>query len=499
MIPLPSSKWLKSVKLRLTLWYAFILTTILSLFSFLMYTEFSRVLYRDADRSLLTEAAAIDQSLEEYLEKAFRNVAVAEITPSFPWSSDSFQPQIRLRLAKALQNWEKTNRQLSRSTILIRLVGVDGTVLVTNLKGWQQEILFPNFERDSVFMETGESFQTIHFHRRSIRLYYHLVRYKTRPLFIIQCGIPIYELKNTLQRLAFIIWISIPGAVLAACLAGWFLAKRFFQPVDHMTREAKQITAAYLKGRLPRTHTGDELDRLAETLNEMMDRIESSTRAIQEFSSDISHELKTPLAIIRGEIDLALRRSRTPEALVETLRVIQGEVIELIQLVDDLLLLVRSDAKQLRYEKQRVSLRQILEQVVHLFKERAVAKKLDFSFSMQKDCSMEGDALYLKRLFSNLVDNAIKFTPEGGGVHVILSAKPGFAVVEVMDNGIGIDSEMQSKVFARFYRADQARSQEGAGLGLSLAKVICEGHGGKLALRSQSGEGTTVIVELPLP
>jgi len=347
-------------------------------------------------------------------------------------------------------------------------------------------------------METGESFQTIHFQNKPIRLYYHAVRQGGRPLFIIQCGTSIQEVESALQRLALIIWIIIPGAVAAACFAGWFLARRSLRPIDHMIGEARQITAAYLKGRLPRSHAGDELDRLAETLNEMMDRIEKTTQAIQDFSSDISHELKTPLAIIRGEVDLALRRPRSPEALTETLRVVEGEVTELIRLVDDLLLLVRSDAKQLRFEKIKVLLHEILKQVTDRFEDRIQEKGIHFSSSFKEGVEVEGDPIYLKRLFSNLLDNAIKFTPPNGHVAMKLDVQEGQAAIEVSDTGIGIEYEMQEKVFSRFYRTDKARSQEGAGLGLNIAKAIGDAHSGSINIDSRPNEGTRVTVSLPL-
>ncbi len=498
LIRFPSFKILKSVKFRLTLWYALILTVILSIFSILMYSEFSRVLYRDVDRTLFYETHTLEESLMPYVEKAFRTKVTEESLRPFPEASSFvLSPKLRARLLKTLREWERNNHYVNRSTLLIRFFGFDKEVLLGNLKGWQQDILFPEHERDAVFMEKGASFQTIHFRRRPIRLYYYLVQYKMQPLFVIQSAVPIYELKRTLQRLAFIIWVSIPGAVLAACVAGWFLAKRSFRPVDLMIREAKQITAAYLKGRLPRTHAEDELDRLAETLNEMIDRLEASTRVVQEFSSNVSHELKTPLAIIRGEIDLALRRSRSPEALVETLRVIESEVNELIRLVDDLMFLVRSDARQLRFEKKQVSLRELLEQVTHLYQERALAKKIQMTLSSPKDLQILGDPVYLKRLFSNLVDNAIKFTQEGGQVAVHLDVKPREAAIKVTDNGMGIEADMIEKVFLRFYRTDQARSHEGAGLGLNIAKAICEAHQGTLGIESQPGKGTIVTIRLP--
>lgn len=481
----------QSVKLRLTAAYAFILTIFLSFFAILMRAELARALYQDIDRNLMHEVKSLEESLVLPSNQMAQHFSMEPKGLLLP-------PALNAKLRDWVLKWELKNRRISHSTSMIRFVGLNHVILLSNLSGWEKEIIFPDFERDSVLMEKGESFQTIHFRNRPIRLYYRLFRYRSRPLFVIQAAASVQSVRNTLDRFRLIILVSIPGAVAMACLIGWFLVKRSLRPVDSMIQEARQITAAYLKGRLPRTHAGDELDRLAETLNEMMDRIEASTRSIQDFSSDISHELKTPLAIIRGEIDLALRKSRTPEVFMQTLRVIEGEVNELIRLVDDLILLVRSDAKQLHFEKKIVSLSALLQQVRERFQDRADAKGVQVSLNPHANVEIKGDAVYLKRLFSNLLDNAIKFTPEGGKVWMTLKQENRRAVVEVADTGMGIEPEMQAKVFSRFYRTDQARSQEGSGLGLNIAKTICEAHSGKIQIFSQLGSGTNVIVSLPL-
>ncbi|MBI3307403.1 MAG: HAMP domain-containing protein [Candidatus Omnitrophica bacterium] len=487
----------KSVKFRLTLWYAFILAVFLSVFAFLMHSELARALYRDMDKNLRLESQNLEEAILRPLGDKLKKLQ-NETNDLFLQRRPNLISHAIPKLRREIEHWEKTARYLTRSTFMIRIVGLDHEVLISNLKGWQREIIFPDFERDNLFMETGTSFQTIHFHGKPIRLYYRLVMYENRPIFIIQCGNSLQEVKSALQRLSLIILILIPIAVAASCVAGWFLAKRSFRSLDLMIREARQITAAYLKGRLPRTLTGDELDRLAATLNEMMDRLESSTRAVQEFSSDVSHELKTPLAIIRGEIDLALRKTRTPEEFTQTLTVIGEEVNELIRLVDDLMLLVRSDARQLRFEKTKISIAPLVEQVVERFQERASRKKIKLSFTNSKDMWMLGDSVYFKRLFSNLIDNAIKFTPEGGKVDVSVKSAKDQALIEISDTGIGIEPEVQQKVFSRFYRADQARSHEGAGLGLNIAKAICEEHGGTLSIASFPDRGTQVTVLFPL-
>ncbi|MFA6600405.1 MAG: ATP-binding protein [Candidatus Omnitrophota bacterium] len=484
----------RSVKFRLTIWYALILAVLLSIFALFMYSELSRALYRDADQKLKQEVLALSDSVQSYLDGIDLGARLAEESRSHK-NPFTISPEIRLKLSEVIALWEKSTHRFSQSTVSMRFINLDESPLVSNLQGWESEILFPHYERDSLFMEVGESYQTIHFRKQPIRLYYDLVRYKSRPLFIIQAMLPIQEVARTLNRLALIIWVSIPVAVAAACFAGWFMAKRSFQPVDLMIREARQITAAYLKTRLPRTQAGDELDRLAETLNEMMDRIEASTRAVRDFSSDVSHELKTPLAIIKGEVELALRRSRSPEALVETLRVIGGEVEELILLVEDLMLLVKSDARQIRYEMGDVFLGEILAQTVQRFHERAQQKNITLTLKAGQEVVIRADPGYLKRLFSNLLDNALKFTPEFGRVTVEL--KPSdhrSAAVEVVDNGMGIDPAVLDKVFSRFYRADQARSHEGVGLGLNIAKAIADAHDAHIEITSKQGQGTTVRV-----
>lgn len=486
-----------SVKFRLTLWYAMVLCVILSAFSFFMHNELARVLYRDLDRRLAMEALEVEESMSSYLAKIFPLSENSGPADARFYSSGNFINQWQPELAEVLNDWKRYGRSVDRSTLIIRIIGLDGKLLASNLKGWENEIIFPDYERDSVFMEVGDSFQMIHFQGKPIRLYYHLVRHGKHPVFIIQCGTTAGELGVTVQRLGFIILFSIPGAVLASVAAGWFLAKRSFRPIDLMTREAQQITAAHLQTRLPRTNAGDEVDRLAQTLNEMMNRIEFSTHAVRDFSSDISHELKTPLAIIRGEIDLALRRPRSVEALCETLKTIDGEVDDLIRLVNDLMLLVKSDARQLQLEKKKVYLDEVLSQILDRFQERAEQNKISLSGDIAPHIYVLGDALYLKRLFSNLVDNALKFTPQGGHVEIRMNLEKDQAVTYVEDDGSGIEPEFQQKVFSRFYRTDQSRSLEGVGLGLNIAKTICDTHGGTLQLTSQPGKGTILRVSLP--
>ena len=450
----------RSFKFRLMLGYASILTVFLAGFAFLMYAELSRALYRDVERSMYGEVQSIEEGITTSLQGQ-KDLKFSSI-PKIEKGSIAFPPEFQSKVTQLIREWEKKQRRITRSLFLVRVLGLDRSLIGSNLGGWERDILFPDYERDSVLMEKGDSYQTIHFQKNPIRLFYHLVRFQGRPFFIIQIAKPLYEIEKTLTRLGLIILAIIPLGVALACLAGWFLAKRFLNPVDQMIQQARKITAAYLKSRLPRTHTQDELDRLAETLNEMIDRLEASTRAVQEFSSNVSHEFKTPLAIIRGEIDLALRRARSQEDLQRTIGVISEEVNGLIRLVDDLMLLVRNDAKQLILQKRNLALVPVLEQVLRLCHERACRAGLELVLEAPTPVEVSGDEIYLKRLFTNLLDNAIKFTESSGKVTVrIRLSGSGKVIVGVEDTGTGIDPHLLENLGTRFYRADQARSKEG--------------------------------------
>jgi heavy metal sensor kinase len=487
----------RSFKSRLTLGYALMMTVFLMGFSFLMYAELSRALYRDVERNMYGEGQSVEEGIVTFLQERTDPEFLAP--PKIENGALGFPVDYQAKINKVIREWEKKQRRVMRSLFLVRIVGLDRSLIGSNLGGWERDILFPDYERDSVLMEKGDSYQTIHFEKNPIRLYYHLVRFRGRPFFIIQIAKPLYEIEKTLTRLGLIIAVIIPLGVALSCFAGWFLAKRFLSPVERMIQQARKITAAYLKSRLPRTYTQDELDRLAETLNEMIDRLEASTRAVQEFSSNVSHEFKTPLAIIRGEIDLALRRARSQEDLQRTIGVISEEVNGLIRLVDDLMFLVRNDAKQLSLQKKNLALVPVLEQVLRLYHEHASQAGIELVLEAPVEAWVFGDEIYLKRLFTNLLDNAIKFTESKGRVivHAGMSG-PSRVTVMVEDTGVGIDRETLENLGTRFFRADQARSKEGAGLGLSIVKAICQAHQGDIRFESLSGQGTRVFVELPL-
>jgi heavy metal sensor kinase len=316
---------------------------------------------------------------------------------------------------------------------------------------------------------------------------------------VVQVGISLENMYNTLRRFVLIMAALFPLGLLLAGGGGWLLARRALSPVDHMTRSAQRISGEHLTERLLETGTGDELDRLARTLNEMLTRLDESFRQVRQFSADASHELQTPLTILKGEIEVALRSGRTPEEYQGVLTSSLEEIERISRLVEGLLLLARADSGVLRMDHKPVAVHELVAEVAAQMQKMADDQGVSLHLEKLTPVTLCGDREQLFRLLLNLMDNAIKYTPAGGRVTVSLHADASQALISVTDTGIGLSEAEQAQIFTRFYRAAQARSQSGggAGLGLCIAQSIAEAHGGKIQVHSSPGQGSTFTVALP--
>jgi heavy metal sensor kinase len=254
-----------------------------------------------------------------------------------------------------------------------------------------------------------------------------------------------------------------------------------------------------LEQRLQVRGSGDELDRLAGTLNDMLDRLNDAFRQIRQFSADASHELQTPLTILKGEMEVALRARRSPEEYQRVLRSGLEEIDRINHLVAGLLLLARADAGMLRMDTKPVDVGELMQGVCEQMKTRADARAVRLHLELQEPVTVEGDREHLRRLLLNLVDNAVKYTPEGGRVSLSYRLDTDGVRLRVSDTGVGISGEGQPLIFRRFHRAAETRSQDetGVGLGLSIARSIAEAHGGSIDVESAPGQGSTFTVNLP--
>jgi heavy metal sensor kinase len=269
--------------------------------------------------------------------------------------------------------------------------------------------------------------------------------------------------------------------------------------VDQLRRLTEEISAERLNRRLPIANPTDEMGRLTKTINAMIARLERSFAEIRRFTADASHELRTPLTAIRTETEVALGKSLTTTDYHFLLGSILEECQRLTRLTDQLLTLCREDAGKMPPLREPVDLTRLVEVVVETMRPLAEVKRLQIDTAGNGPLRIHGDATRLRQVFYNLLDNAIKYTPEGGKIEIQLGKSNHAAVVRLRDTGIGIAPEHLPHVFDRFYRVDKARSREegGTGLGLSIVQSIVTAHGGRIEMSSSPGQGTICTVILP--
>jgi heavy metal sensor kinase len=298
------------------------------------------------------------------------------------------------------------------------------------------------------------------------------------------------------SRVIALLVLAGPAAVALSAIGGYILAARAFGPMDRMTRNAAAIGMHDTSVRLEVPAIEDEVGRLGRTLNQMLARLDDGIVEQRRFAADASHELRTPLSNMRSEIDVSLESSDVSGEGRRALTSLGEEVDRMTAIVADLLMLARMDGGGATAKSERVDLLSVARGVTERVAARAEAKRMDVDVQGESSTVM-GDADQLAHLLSNLVDNALKYTPDRGSVLVRVTSDHDGAAVSVTDSGIGISADALPHVFDRFYRADKARSRDGGtGLGLAICRSIVEAHRGTITLDSEPGHGTTVTVRL---
>jgi heavy metal sensor kinase len=432
-----------SIRFRLTLWYVSALSLGMALFGALVWVEMRRQLLENREREVDRRLAALGQFLE-YEARANDLEAIREEAREY---SSGLPPGQGLRL------WDKAGE------MVFERAGARGEVLA----------------------------------RRQ--------RVKARGMeFEAEMSIPLEDYFRTLSMLGWVLVAALPVVVGLAGGMGWWLAGRALKPVAAMTEQARRIQARDLSARIAAPETGDELERLARAWNELLERIETSVRAVTRFTADAAHELRTPLAVIRTTAELALRQERGAEQYRRALESIEQEATSMTELVEQLLLLARDDSGQWQYRFDAIRLGDTLRALKVALEPAAEKKGITLEWELpEREPLVWGDAEALRRVVLILVDNALKYCERGARVKVRLRGEEQAAEIEVSDNGPGIGAEDLPHVCERFYRADKARTAGGgAGLGLAIAKTIVEAHGGTIGVTAAPGRGTTVRVRAPV-
>src|SRR6266571_4326444 len=487
---LPSERaMLDSVRVRLTLWYTAVLTLVLLALSLITYFIFwrSTVQRTDVNLSELSEAFLTtldaevkDQSSPDSFELAgqvaitehrFRDhvFAIFDESGKIVVSSQDVPPAAPATgsFAAGALSSHSFQRFLDASSRTERLFG--------NVKGGEDG--YRGFARH--FSSDG----------------------KTYILVILQSLHPQEEMLEEVT--STFAWV-IPIAIVLASVGGYFLARKSLAPVVAMSRQAGRIGAVNLHERLAVQNDKDELGHLARSFNSLLDRLSQSFERQQRFMADASHELRTPVAILRGEAEIALsQQARSPAEYQESLSVLHHEAERLTRIVEDLFTLTRADAGQYPLQPRDFYLDELIAECVHSARTLAMAKKISLAFDGAAECPIHADESLLRRMLLNLLDNAIKYTPEDGRVTVACHRNGQEYALSIADTGIGIPAELRPRIFERFFRADKARSRAesdggGAGLGLAISRWIAEAHQGRLELTCSDSTGSTFTAYLPL-
>lgn len=315
----------------------------------------------------------------------------------------------------------------------------------------------------------------------------------------VSAAYPVAEVDATLRRLFALMLYSIPAVIIFSIVVGWFLSRRSLKPVDTITRMAQRITAQRLSERLPVTNSNDEITRLSAMFNDMIARLERSFEQVKQFTSDASHELKTPLAILMGELELALRKPLSEDSVRATLESCLEEVERLNVVVQGLLEISYSESGQASMETELCDMSQLVADVCADMTLMAEQKHIELRYAINNNSFVVGDKIRLHQMCLNVIENAIKYTGEGGWVNVILDQNDEYIVLSVEDNGVGISQDQLPFIYDRFYRVDKARSKSipGSGLGLSIVRWIVEAHKGTIEATSEEGKGTTFVISIP--
>jgi two-component system, OmpR family, sensor kinase len=482
-----------SVRVRLTLWYTGVLALVLICLAAAMYWALDRTMARRTDASLAETSDGFISTLQaEYNDQLKENPSGDALLAAAQESVQEFR--LRDHRFAVLDSKDKLlaeseplpeRRQRER-----REAAYPATVPELSADAWRR-VEGEAGDRGFADVLVG----AVHFRARVTQ-----ARVASERVTLV--ALESLELQRDFMEdiRATLLWV-IPAALLIASIGGYFLARKSLAPVVAMSETAARIGARNLHQRLPVQNARDELGYLASTFNGLLERLDRSFEQQRRFMADASHELRSPVAIIRGEAEVALSKARTSEEYRESLAIALDEAQRLSQIVDDLLTLARADAGEYRLRPRDFYLEELAVDCVRAARTMAAARGIALSYEPDGEMPIRADEALVRRLVMNLLDNGIKYTPQGGKVSVACSHAGGEYAVTVRDTGPGIPAEARDKIFERFFRLDPARTPaprtSGAGLGLAIARWIAEAHHGRLLLVHSDASGSAFTAFLP--
>lgn len=471
----------------------FILSLALLIFGTVLYHNIHEKMSNDTDDILRSRAKGIEQSIETYWEAERMVIAEGDLKVHFTKENN-------INFIRIARRWvgEKINDP-DLINIIVRIYDAHGSPIAISKN-------IPTDHLNSrIFVEVKKGVD--HFENAFIEVdeIPTLFRVITTPVienkrlsYIVQVASPSSQLNKLLQNLQFSLLFLLPLTVILTGLSGVFLVQLTLKPVDQMIDTIHQITAENLKLRLKIPGTKDEIESLARTFNQMIARLDESFTTQRQFMEDISHELKTPLAVLKGELEVTLKKIRSTQEYETILHSSLEEVNHLAGMVENLLTLARFDAKTTTLQAIPLDLGALIKDSVEAIQVLAVQKNIKVQLNGAHSVEVFADKNQLKRLFINILDNAVKYTHPGGKISIDIRRQKESADIDISDTGIGIPESELPFIFDRFYRVDKSRSSVGFGLGLSIAQSIVTAHGGKIQARPNTPQGTIFTISLPI-
>ena len=379
--------------------------------------------------------------------------------------------------------------------IFFRLLDFSGEVLASsNAASWQK---VGKDRRMLSRMENGAApvleTKTLPDRDHGVRMFYSLIG----PGVILQVCQSLEDYEKFMGAFRQIFWITMAILLFVSALIGWFMARRALLGVEEVTHTAMEISEGALERRVPVKARGEEIDRLAKTFNKMLDRIQTLVIGMREVTDDIAHDLRSPVARIRGIAEMALTTGDSKNDY-ETMT---GDIIEecdrLLELINTMLDISETEAGASQLEMKRINISKVVKEACDLFQPVAEEKGMSLIYKVPEYSFIRGDMRRIQRMVANLLDNAVKYTLNSGSVKASVEKYEGRVIISIEENGIGISEEDLPHIFDRFYRCDSSRSQPGFGLGLSFALAVARAHGGDIRVTSMKGQGSTFRVILP--
>jgi heavy metal sensor kinase len=471
---------INSLRLKLTLWYGLVVGIIILVSGILLYGSMRKSLLNDVDTSLFDTVHEVEHSITNSPESEWSQIAQKagekfQLSPPF------------VQVMKVTSETSFNFRLAARSKTLIES-GIKLPVKVSKM-----QFLFKT-KKTYLILESEE------LSKYALRILYYPVLRDNAPAYIILSATSMHGTFNTLQRLIITLLVSGPLILFLISIGGYFMIKRAMRPVKAAVHTARKISAEDLSHRIRVKDSSGEIGELIETFNGLIARLEGYVNHIKRFTSDVSHELRTPLTVIRGEIEVTLMKARNKTEYEKVMRSVLEEAMRLEHIIDNLLFISRMEAQSKTIPMQEISMDKLLLHAFERWEPTAKRNGLQVTLKKLDTFTIAGNETLLNRLILNLLENAVKFTPESGEVEIALVKRERTCVLTVKDTGFGIPAESLPHIFERFYRVDKARSRKdgGSGLGLAIVKHVAEIHGASVDVQSQIDKGTLFTVTLPL-